>query len=243
MLIRQGSIYKLGEHKIACVDCRDVQLVKKLIGDDKIALVISDPPYGVGYIENKAGFAKIRTARIIANDSFKSEEDYRKFSSQWLSCLKPYLASKNSLYIFNSDKMLFALKTAMDEQNIKLAQLLIWVKNNGVIGRRDFLAKHELIIYGWYGTHSFYKSKDSTVLYCPRPNVSNFHPTTKPVSLIRRLILNSSKIGEVVYDPFSGSGTTLLASEQTGRRCLTIETDLEYCKTVIDRYKKLKGVI
>jgi DNA modification methylase len=137
--------------------------------------------------------------------------------------------------------MLFALKDAMDEQNIKLAQLLIWVKNNGVIGRRDFLAKHELIIYGWYGTHSFYKSKDSTVLYCPRPNKSTLHPTTKPVSLIRRLILNSSKINEFILDPFAGSGTTLLACEQTGRRCLTIEIDLEYCRTVIERFYKLKG--
>ena len=241
MLIRQGSIYKLGEHKIACGDCRDIQLVKELIVDEKVSLVIADPPYGVGYIENKAGFVKVRVNKVIANDSFKNEEEYRKFTSQWLSCLKPYLACKNSLYIFNSDKMLFALKEAMDEQNIKLAQLLIWIKNQAVIGRRDFLAKHELIVYGWYGTHSFYKSKDSTVLYCPKPNKSPLHPTTKPLSLIRRLILNSSKVGDIVFDPFAGSGTTLIACEQTRRRCLTIEIDPEYCKTVIERFKRLQG--
>lgn len=241
MLVRQGSIYKLGEHKIACGDCRDIQLVNELIGDEKVSLVIADPPYGVGYIENKAGFVKVRVNKVIANDSFKNEEEYRKFTSQWLSCLKPYLACKNSLYIFNSDKMLFALKEAMDEQGIRLAQLLIWVKNQAVVGRRDFLAKHELIVYGWYGTHSFYKSKDSTVLYCPKPNKSPLHPTTKPLSLIRRLILNSSKINDFVYDPFAGSGTTLIACEQTRRRCLTIEIDPEYCKTVIERFKRLQG--
>lgn len=241
MLVRQGSIYKLGEHKIACGDCRDIQLVNELIGDEKVSLVIADPPYGVGYIENKADFAKVKVSKVIENDSFKNEEEYRKFTSQWLSCLKPYLACKNSLYIFNSDKMLFALKEAMDEQNIKLAQLLIWIKNQAVIGRRDFLAKHELIVYGWYGTHSFYKSKDSTVLYCPKPNKSPLHPTTKPLSLIRRLILNSSKVGDIVFDPFAGSGTTLIACEQTRRRCLTIEIDPEYCKTVIERFKRLQG--
>jgi DNA modification methylase len=96
--------------------------------------------------------------------------------------------------------MLFALKDAMGEVGFKFAQLFIWVKNNGVIGRKDFLAKHELIIYGWFGKHSFFKSKDSMVLYCPKPIASNFHPTTKPSSLKRRLILTSSKIGEVVYD-------------------------------------------
>lgn len=241
MLIKEGSIYKLEEHKIACGDCRDIQLVNELIGDKKVSLVIADPPYGVGYIENKAGFVKVRANKVIVNDSFKNEEEYRKFTSQWLSCLKPYLASKNSLYIFNSDRMLFALKEAMDEQGIRLAQLLIWIKNQAVIGRRDFLAKHELIVYGWYGTHSFYKSKDSSVLYCPKPNKSTLHPTMKPLSLIRRLILNSSKLGDVIFDPFAGSGTVLIGCEQTMRRCLAIEIDPEYCKAIIERYKRLKG--
>jgi DNA modification methylase len=95
--------------------------------------------------------------------------------------------------------MLFSLKAAMDEQNIRLAQLLIWVKSQPVLGRKDYMGSNELILYGWHGTHNFYKSKDSTVLFCPKPNISKFHPTTKPISLIRRLILNSSKINEFVF--------------------------------------------
>ena len=241
MLIKQGSVIELGGHKLAYGDCRDNSLVKKLIGDSRISLVITDPPYGVGYVENKAGFAKIRVGKVIANDNFSNEEEYKKFSSEWLSVLKPYLVSKNSLYIFNSDKMIFALKDAMDEQNIRLAQILIWIKNNAVIGRRDFLAKHELIAYGWYGTHQFYKSKDSSVLFYPKPNASPLHPTTKPLGLLRRLILNSSQFGGTIYDPFAGSGTTLIAAEQTGRKCLAIEIDPDYCNVIINRFKKLKG--
>jgi len=137
--------------------------------------------------------------------------------------------------------MVFALKEAMDEQNIRLAQILIWIKSNVVIGRRDYLAKHELIVYGWYGSHCFYKAKDCSVLYCPKPNRNILHPTMKPVGLIRRLILNSSRIGEIVYDPFMGSGTAIVAAEQTARRCFAIEIDPEYVKIAIDRFNKLKG--
>jgi len=241
--IRKGTIYKLGEHLLACGDCRDPILVKKLIGKAKISLIIADPPYGVSYVQSKKGFSKVKKDVVIANDNIDSEDSYRTFTSDFLNSVKPYLSLKNSCYIFNSDRMIFALKEGMDEAGFKLAQILIWLKNNQVIGRRDYLAKHELIAYGWYGAHSFFKSKDKSVLYCPKPNKSPLHPTTKPASLIRRLILNSSKVGDVVYDPFVGSGTTLIACEQTGRKCLAIEIDPDYCKVVIDRYKKLKGGI
>lgn len=244
MLIKEGTVTELGSHRIACGDCRDNELVKKLIGGDKIELIVADPPYGVSYVESKVGFGKIRkSGKVIENDSFSSEDDYKHFSISWLKAARPYLAAKNSAYIFNSDKMIFTLKEAMVGSGFKLAQLLIWVKNQAVIGRRDYLAKHELIAYGWYGTHCFFKSKDASVLYCPKPNASPLHPTTKPASLIRRLILNSSKVCDTVYDPFGGSGTTLIACEQTKRRCLTIEIDPSYCKTIIKRYKKLIGGI
>jgi len=172
-----------------------------------------------------------------------SESGYRAFTSDWLNSVKPYTAIKNSFYIFNSDRMIFALKEAMETCGFRLAQLLIWIKNSQVIGRRDYLASHELIAYGWYGAHKFFKSKDKSVIYCPKPKASPFHPTTKPASLIRRLILNSSGINDIIYDPFAGSGTTLIAAQQTGRKCLAIEIDPEYCKTIIFRYKKIKGEI
>ena len=239
MLIKEGEIYKLGEHTLACGDCRDNTLVKKLIDANRVSLVIADPPYGVSYVESKTDFTKIKSKKVIENDCFKNEKEYKQFTIEWLSVIRPCLASKNSIYIFNSDRMIFALKGAMDDSGFKLTQLLIWVKNQAVIGRMDYLSKHELIAYGWYGAHAFFKSKDASVLYCPKPNASPLHPTTKPASLIRRLILNSSKVYDTVYDPFGGSGTTLIACEQTKRKCLTIEIDPSYCKTIIKRYQKL----
>jgi len=137
--------------------------------------------------------------------------------------------------------MLFALKQAMDTQKVKFAQLLIWVKNQPVIGRLDYLPMHELIAYGWYGRHKFHKSKDKSVLFYPKPQKSKYHPTTKPLGLIRNIILNSTQINEVVCDPFLGSGTTLLACEQTKRKCIGFEIDPEYCQLIVNRWQKING--
>ncbi|MDD4027286.1 MAG: site-specific DNA-methyltransferase, partial [Candidatus Shapirobacteria bacterium] len=111
---------------------------------------------------------------------------------------------------------------------------------HAVLGRMDYLIQHELIAYGWFGTHKFYKSKDKTILFFPKPQKSKLHPTMKPIPLIRHLILNSSQIGDYVFDGFLGSGTTLLAAEQTRRKCLGIELDPEYCQTIVNRYQRMK---
>lgn len=234
------QIYNLGDHRLACGDCRDLSLVRKLIGGSRVNLVITDPPYGVSYVEGKSHFGHIKKDVPILNDNFTDEKSYSQFTTDWLNTMKGFLDVKNACYIFNSDRMIFSLREGMNDSGFRLAQLLIWVKSNQVIGRRDYLAAHELIAYGWYGAHSFYKSKDRSVLYYPKPIKSPLHPTTKPLGLIRRLMLNSSKIGDLVYDPFSGSGTTLIAAEQTKRRCLAVEIDPGYCKTIINRYKNIK---
>jgi DNA modification methylase len=130
----------------------------------------------------------------------------------------------------------------MLDAGFKVAQLLIWVKSQAVVGRLDYAPAHELILYGWFGTHVFRRSKDRSVLFHPRPAKSKFHPTTKPIGLIRRLVLNSSAIGDAVWDGFLGSGTTLLVCEQTGRRCFAVELDLEYCLTAIRRWERMTGL-
>ena len=135
--------------------------------------------------------------------------------------------------------MLFALRDGMIASNVKFSQLLVWIKNHAVIGRKDYLPMHELIAVGWYGTHKFCKAQDKSVLYHPKPHKSNPHPTQKPIPLLRRLILNSSNIYDIVYDCFGGSGSTLIACEQTKRRCIMIESDPEYCATIIDRCNTL----
>ncbi len=242
-LIKRGNIIQLGNHRLLFGDARDTEKVKELIGNDKINLVLTDPPYGVGYVESKSGFKQgLAKPKKIENDQLQSESEYIKFSEDWLRAVIPYLAKKNSIYIFNSDKMIFALRQAMKNMNIYFSQLLIWIKNHSVVGRLDYLPMHELIAYGWFGTHIFRKSKDKSLLFCPKPNKSKIHPTIKPLSLLRRIILNSSNIGDVVYDPFGGSGSTLLSAEMTKRKCLMIETDKEYCQTIIKRFNKLNGL-
>ncbi len=237
-LVKPGTIWQLGEHRLALGDCRDKQLVARLLNGEQVTSVNVDVPYGVEYNLSKKGFSKVSKTKDIANDEIISDEAYTKFTYEWLTAVLPHLAKKNSIYIFNSDKMLFALKDGMDQAGVKFSQLLIWIKNHAVVGRKDYLPQHELVAYGWFGAHQFRKAKDKSVLLYPKPNNSPLHPTMKPVGLIRHLILNSSKIGNIVFDGFLGSGTTLLACEQTGRRCMGIELDPEYCLTAIRRWEK-----
>ena len=240
--IKYGDTFQLRSHLLLCADSRNKDMVAKLVGKHKIKAVISDPPYGVAVAESKEGFKTLAKNKPILNDHLQSDQEYKIFSRDWIEAIRPHLDRKNSFYIFNSDKMLFALRDGMHEAGIKFAQLLIWVKTHAVIGRMDYAPQHELIAYGWHGTHEFLKSKDRSVLVCPRPNKSKMHPSTKPIELIRRLVLNSTRIGDVVFDGFLGSGTTLLACEQTKRICIGVEMDTEYCQTIIDRFEKLTNI-
>lgn len=233
------TIWQLGEHRLAHGDCRDPKLLSQLIGKEKINLVCVDPPYGVNLAAAKRGFHALSKDKDIVNDQIQTDEEYQTFTREWMGAITPYLARKNSAYVFNADKMVFALREGMVDAGFKMAQLLIWVKSQSVIGRLDYAPQHELIVYGWYGTHKFRRSKDKSVLLYPRPSRSKLHPSTKPIGLIRRLILNSSEIGDAVYDGFVGSGTAILACEQTKRRCFAIETDLEYCLTVIRQWEQM----
>ncbi len=239
--IETNAIFSLGANRLACGDACDTQLVQKLIGDKKVSLILTDPPYGVNYVASKQELTKLRKQKDIYNDGLQSDQVYQNFTKKWLAGITPYLNQKNSVYIFNSDKMLFALRDGMHDVGIKFSQLLIWIKNNSVMGRLNYLSQHELIAYGWYGSHQFMKSQDKSVIFCPKPTKSALHPTMKPVALLRRLLLNSSKVGDYIFDPFGGSGSTLIACEQTKRNCFMIELDPEYCQTIMTRWEKLTG--
>ncbi len=242
MSVNTGSMFTLGEHRLICGDAADPQIVKKLVGEQSIDVVLTDVPYGVGYVESKQDFTQsVAKQKIIANDQSQTNAQYQQFMQDWIRAVKPYLASKNAFYVFNSDKMLFALEDAFTAEGVKFSQLLIWIKNSAVVGRLDYLPQHELIAYGWHGRHKFMKSKDKSVLFYPKPNKSVLHPTMKPIGLLRRLILNSSNRGEIVYDCFGGSGSTLIACEQTKRKCFMVELDPDYCQTIIHRWEKLTG--
>lgn len=234
-------IWQLGDHMLACGSSSDHALLQKLLGGYKINAIVCDPPYGVKVVESKEGLTGASRHKAIVNDDIENEDEYFTFTETWLNAVKPYLTSNNTLYIFNADKMLAPTIQAIKVTGGKFAQLLIWLKSQAVPGRLDYLPQHELVIYGWYGTHKFHKSKDKSILVYPKPANNRLHPTMKPVGLLRRLILNSTEIGDIVFDGFLGSGSTLLACEQTRRKCIGIEIDPEYCKTVIRRWELLTG--
>ena len=231
------KIWQLGDHRLVQGDSSDPHLIRELLGTTKINLICTDPPYGVAVAESKRNFRTLSKDKDIVGDQLQSNDEYLKFTQNWLEAVKLHLASKNSVYIFNADKMIWPLHTGLIDSGFKFAQLLIWVKQQSVIGRLDYAPQHELILYCWYGTHKFRRSKDKSVIFYPRPFSSKLHPTMKPIGLITRLILNSSEIGDTVFDGFLGSGTTLLACEQTKRRCFGVELDPEYCQTIIERWE------
>lgn len=240
---KSGDIFKLGDHLLVCGDCTDASLVNGVIGKKKISLILTDPPYGIAYVEGKEGFRKAKTAHaVIKNDHLQSDGEYHVFTRRWIEAIKPFLQRKNALYIFNSDRMVFPLRDGMQNAGCHLAQLLVWVKTQAIVGRLDYLPQHELIAYGWFGVHEFRRSKDKSVIVYPKPSRSTLHPTMKPVGLLRQLILNSSRIGDTVYEPFAGSGSTLIACEQTKRKCIAIELDPHYCEVIIRRFEKLTGI-
>ena len=240
--MKNNTFYQLGEHRLACGDINNIQLLKNLIGNEKIKSIISDVPYGVAYVESKSGFKQgLSCEKIIENDHQQSDEEYKRFTLSWLNNIKPYLERKNSFYIFNSDKMIFPLKEAISQAEFKFSQLLVWIKSQAVIGRLDYLPQHELIAYGWHRTHEYRRSKDKSVIFCPKPSKNKLHSTMKPVSLLRKLVLNSTKIGDYVFDGFAGSGSLLIACEQLKRKCLLVEIDKEHCVTIIKRWEKLSG--
>ena len=238
---KRGQIWRLGDHTLVCGDATDVSLVQEALKGKTINTIVTDPPYGISYTESKKDFADLAKKKDIQNDDITNEKDYVVFVKKFLAPAMPFLASKNNVYIFNCDKMLFAVKEALDSLGIHFSQLLIWVKNRAIIGRKDYLPQHELIIAGWYKTHKWRGCKDKSVFFYPKPNKSVMHPTTKPLQLIANLILNTTEIHDVVYDPFLGSGTALIACEKTHRACIGFEIDLEYCDLILGRWAKLTG--
>ena len=243
MKINKGDIFKIGDHIVGCGDATDKDFVNKVIGKNKIRAIISDPPYGVAYVENKKGFVELGTTdtRKIEGDHLQSESEYTDFTSKYLGAVIPYLEESNACYLFNSDLMFSSLRSGIKQAGFYYSQMLIWIKNQPVMSRKDYLSQYELIAYGWFGKHKIERSKSKNVIFYPKPNRSKLHPTQKPIGLLRRLIPDNTKIGDIVYDPFLGSGSTAIACEHLGRKCIGIDIDEKYVQTTIARLEKLTG--
>jgi len=239
--VTAGQIYTVGKHVVGCGDSLDADFVKAVVGDHKVRAVLTDPPYGVAYVENKKGVVElgVENAKKIKGDHLQSEDEYAEFTQTWIDAVVPFLDTYNTFHIFNSSTMFLALRIGMQNSGLYFSQMLIWVKNQPVMSRKDYLPQHELIAYGWHGKHKRERSQGKDLIFHPRPSKSKLHPTQKPIGLLRKLIPNISKIDEYIYDGFLGSGSTAIACEHLGRGCIGIEQDPDYVEICLKRLEKL----
>ncbi len=231
---RQGDIWMLGKHKLICGDSTKPETYSMLMEGQKASLIVTDPPYNVAY-EGNAG--------TIKNDNMESQK-FHEFLLSAFKCMYENLADGGSIYVFHADRETVNFRTAFSEAGFFCHQTCIWVKNTPVLGRCAYQYNHEPILMGWKPTagHQWYADrKQRTTWNFDRPSKSKYHPTMKPVALVAYPIVNSSLSNSIVLDPFGGSGSTLIACEQTGRVCHTIELDEKYVDVIVERFREFKG--
>lgn len=241
IIVQEGEVWQLGEHRLVCGDSTKAETISKLMNGETADLWLTDPPYNVGYgIDNH----KRGNGDHVLNDK-QDEESFILFLKDAFTCVKDILNKGASYYIFHSDSHGLSFRLALNDiGDMTLRQNLIWNKNSIVMGRQDYHWKHEPCLYGWKdgaGHHWYSDRKQSTVIDWDRPTVSELHPTMKPVGLFAYLMQNSSKKDDIVVDTFGGSGTTLIAAEQLGRKARLVELSPKYCSVIINRWEQLTG--
>jgi len=235
-----GDLYTLGEHRLLCGDSTDVKDVEKLMRNQKADTVFTDPPYGVDYSGKNEMLNKFNKGNHIQKDIRNDKiENYKQFFTDFLTLIP--MADYNTCFISMSGQELHSLRLAFENAGFYWSDYLVWVKNNHVLGRKDYNAKHEFILYGWKKHHKFYGKSATTILEYDRPVKSDLHPTMKPIALIERLINDGCKTNSIVYDCFGGSGSTLIACEKTDRKCRMMELDPVYCDVILKRWSDYTG--
>ena len=230
-----GDMFKIGEHYLLCGDSTQVNSYIKLMQGEYADMVVTDPPYNVSY---EGG---TKDALTIKNDSM-SDESFYQFLYDFYSALTTAVKKGGAIYVWHASSEIINFGKAMVDAGWLLKQELIWVKNTLVMGRQDYQWKHEPCLYGWLAgdSHKWYSDrKQTTIINFDKPQRNGEHPTMKPVGLFSYQINNSSKKGDTVIDPFGGSGTTMVACQNLGRKARIIEYDPKYCQVTIDRMKKL----
>lgn len=229
-----GEVYQLGKHRIICGSATSEEDTEKLLGEQQIDLYLTDPPYNVDYT------GKTKDALKIDNDMM-DDDAFKTFLLDANLAADQHMKSGAAFYIFHADSEGYNFRAAVQDTGWMLKQCLIWVKQTMVMGRQDYQWKHEPILYGWKsgGAHSWYTDrKQTTILEFDRPSRSADHPTMKPLNILAYLIQNSTKSGDLVFDNFLGSGSTLIACEQTDRTCYGMELDPRYVDVIRKRYAK-----
>lgn len=226
------SVQKKLVHRILCGDSTQKESYDKLLSGEKFQLITTDPPYNVNYQGGSSAKLKIQ------NDNMKPDDFYSFLFNFYAETLAASELGA-SIYVFHADTEGVNFRKAMVDAGFKLSQCLIWLKNSIVMGRQDYHWKHEPCLYGWVegAAHRWFSDRtQTTVLEFDRPSKSEDHPTMKPLDLFIYLIKNSSKQGDIVGDPFMGSGTTLICCEQSWRNARGLELDPRYVDVQVKRY-------
>ncbi len=230
-------------HYIICGDCTDKAVVAKLMSTDAghVTLIVTDPPYGVSYADKNKFLNAIGRPNRIETEIAGDHQTVEEMSVLWKSAFTvahEVAQAGCAFYTFAAQggDLHLTMMMAMRDSGWQPRHSLIWVKNNHVLGRADYNYKHEPILYAWKeGGHKFYGGFQTSVLEVDKPTKSDLHPTTKPVELVERLVSNSSQPGEIVFDPFLGSGTTLVAAERLGRIGRGVEIVMPYTAVCLER--------
>lgn len=242
---KPGDLWQLGPHRLLCGDSTDVAAVETMLNGDRCDCMWTDPPYGVSYV------GKTANALTIQNDG---EADLAELLAGAFAVATAALKPGAPVYIAHPPGALsLAFRLAFDNAGWSFRQGLVWVKNTIVLGRSDYHYKHEPILYGftaggegrrgrggdaWYGDNA-----QSTVFEVPKPARNADHPTMKPVELVAMALRNSCPPGGLAYEPFGGSGTTLLAAHNTGRIARVNELDPRYVDVICRRYQQHTGTL
>ena len=231
---RRGDIWQLGKHRVICGDSTKAETYKQLLNDRKANLVVTDPPYNVDVEE---------TAGKILNDNM-SDGDFYQFLLSMFTQVENHMEDDASIYVFHADTEGLNFRKAFKDAGFYLSGCCIWKKNSLVLGRSPYQWQHEPCLYGWKkkGKHQWFSDRKQTTIWeYDRPKSSKDHPTMKPIQLMAYPIQNSSMRGTVVLDPFLGSGSTLMAADQTGRICYGIELDEKFVDVIVKRYIEVTG--
>lgn len=223
---REGDVWLLGDHRVMCGDSTDAGTVALLMDGQKADMVFTDPPYGVDYkgINNDD-----RDGLYTLLD--KSFSNYIEFTK-----------SGASVYVFHSDKCADIFHEVF-RKHFHFSSMIIWVKNSMTLSRTDYQSKHEPCMYGWNknGSHSFYGDRKQVSTWMVDKESVAGHTTPKPVEVVDKGVLNSSKSGDIVLDLFGGSGSTLIAAEKNNRLCYMMELDPRYVDVIIKRWQEFTG--
>lgn len=241
-ITKEGDVWLLGNHRLMCGDSTSINAVDKLMNGHKADMVFTDPPYNVDY----SGRGKNNLGKI-KNDAM-TDNEFTDFCRGFFSCYQSAMKPLACIYVCHPDSQ-SAPKIAFEitfSEYFKKSSTLIWVKQSAGMGWQDYRAQHEPILYGWKegsGQHYFVGHRDKTTIWNVKRDAqtSYVHPTQKPVKLVEEAILNSSKGEDLILDLFLGSGSTLIASEKTGRVCYGMELDPKYADVIIKRWQDFTG--